>query len=98
MPSEKNKVRKPPASQEKKGKVVDADRILKKLREKAQKTQQLQKLPSSKLGVPKGWRKATIVIRDDYHERLKEMSYWEKIPIKDILDAVLESFFLSKEK
>lgn len=73
---------------------IDAGDILETLKDKAHS---IGKVPTSKLGVPPGWRKATVIIRDEYHEKLKDLSYWERIPIKDILDEVLRRFFSSRK-
>lgn len=74
--------------------ILNAKQILGSLKDKAQ---QLQKLSSSKIGVPEGWRRVTVIMREDYYEQLKELSYREKIPIKNIVDAILESFLSSVE-
>lgn len=75
---------------------LNAKHILNSLKNKAQ--QQLQKLSSSKIGVPKGWRRVTVIMREDYYEQIKELSYIEKIPIKDILDEVIGRFLASAKK
>lgn len=73
---------------------IDAGDILETLKEKAHSA---EKIPTSKLGVPPGWRKATVIIRDEHYEKLKDLSYWERISIKDILDEVLKRFFSTKK-
>jgi len=94
---EKSKKSRDPSSQQEKNKglseaSLDANHILSTLKDKAKKS---QKLPVPQTGVPKGWRKATFLIRDEHHEKLKEISHWERIHIKDILAEVLERFFSS---
>lgn len=73
--------------------LLDYEEVVSALQEKAQ---QSAKLSSSKMGLPEGWRKATVIIRDEHYEKLKDISYWERIPIKDIIDQVLERFLSSK--
>ncbi len=70
---------------------LDASHLLDILKTKAHR----QKIPASKQGVPQGWRKVTVVMRDVHHEKLKDISYQEKILIKDIIDGLLGQFLSS---
>lgn len=50
-----------------------------------------------KKGLPSGWTRTTMVIREDFLEKLKDVAYWERANVKDLLDELLEKFFSSRE-
>lgn len=50
-----------------------------------------------KKGLPSGWTRTTMVIREDFLEKLKAVAYWERANVKDLLDELLEKFFSSRE-
>ncbi len=49
-----------------------------------------------KKGLPSGWTRTTIVIREEFLEKLKDIGYWERANVKDLLDEILENFFASR--
>ena len=62
------------------------------------KSKQQAKVPSCKVGLPKGWRRVTFIMRDDHYEKLQEMSYLERITMKDILEKVFDRLFEKQTK
>lgn len=50
-----------------------------------------------KKGLPSGWTRTTVVIREDFLEKLKDVAYWERANVKDLFDEILEKFFSSRE-
>lgn len=53
------------------------------------KTDHRVNLPSTKVGVPEGWTRQTYIIRDEMIEFLKEVSYWDRKQIKEVIDEAL---------
>ena len=53
-------------------------------------------LPTTQKGLQDGWTRATFIVKKRYLEDLKNMAYWDRETIKDVLDGVLESFFRDK--
>lgn len=51
---------------------------------------------TSQKGLPLGWIRATFIVRQRYLESLKDVAYWERESIKDVLDSILESYFKDK--
>ncbi len=41
------------------------------------------------------WVRTTVVIREKYLEKIKALSFMEKVPTKDVLDQILARFFES---
>ena len=52
---------------------------------------------SSKIGLQCGWTRATFIIKEEHCKKLKAHAYWERISVKEILDALLEDFFQGKK-
>lgn len=50
-----------------------------------------------KKGLPSGWTRTTMVIREDFLEKLKDVAYWERANVKDLFDEILEKFFSSRD-
>ena len=50
-----------------------------------------------KKGLPTGWTRTTMVIREDFLEKLKDVAYWERANVKDLFDEILENFISSRE-
>lgn len=50
-----------------------------------------------KKGLPSGWTRTTMVIRENFLERLKDVAYWERANVKDLFDEILEKFISSRE-
>ena len=51
---------------------------------------------TSQMGLRNGWTRATFIIREDLLEKLKDMSYWDRRPIKEILDDIMIEYLESK--
>lgn len=60
------------------------------------KAKAAQKVSTSKLGVPAGWRKATFIVREGHFQKMKDLAYWERTSIKELLDQALERFFAGR--
>lgn len=57
-----------------------------------------KKKPStSTLGVPPGWRKATFIVREEHFQKMKDLAYWERIPVKDLLEQLFERFLADRK-
>jgi hypothetical protein len=50
-----------------------------------------------KKGLPSGWTRTTMVIREDFLEKLKDLAYWERANVKDLFDEILEKFVFSRD-
>jgi|GEM_PF-2272967 len=59
--------------------------------------QKASKEKSSKAGLPEGWSRATFIVKEEYLEKLKDYSYWERLTLKEALDGVLAQFFNGRE-
>ncbi len=51
---------------------------------------------TSQRGLHKGWTRNTFILRKDYLEKIKELAYWERKTIKDVVDEALGSYLRSK--
>ena len=54
------------------------------------------RLTSAHRGLPAGWRRATLIMREEHFNKLKAMAYWDRTSIKEILDEALEIFLRGK--
>ena len=44
---------------------------------------------STRQGLPEGWRRATIIVRETIMDRITDYAYWQRVPIKDVIDDIL---------
>jgi len=51
---------------------------------------------TSQKGLKSGWIRATFILRKDYLEKLKSLSYWERKKIKEVIDEALRSYLKGK--
>ena len=51
---------------------------------------------TSQKGLKNGWTRATFILRKDYLEKLKSLSYWERKKIKEVIDEALGSYLEGK--
>ena len=47
-------------------------------------------------GLHDGWTRATFILRKHYLEKIKELAYWERRTIKEVIDEALESYLKGK--
>jgi uncharacterized protein YnzC (UPF0291/DUF896 family) len=47
-------------------------------------------------GLHDGWTRATFILRKDYLEKLKELAYWERKTIKEVMDEALGDYLKGK--
>ena len=52
---------------------------------------------TSQQGLKDGWTRATFILRKDYLEKLKSLSYWERKKIKEVVDEAL-TLYLRRKK
>ena len=50
-----------------------------------------------KKGLLSGWTRTTLVIREDFLEKLKDIAYWERANVKELFDEILEKFISSRD-
>jgi len=50
-----------------------------------------------KKGLKEGWTRATLIIKDEHLEKIKEVAYWDRKKIKEIVDEALTSYFKNKK-
>jgi hypothetical protein len=51
---------------------------------------------TSQEGLKEGWTRATFILRKDYLEKLKSISYWQRRRIKEVIDEALRSYLEGK--
>jgi hypothetical protein len=52
---------------------------------------------TSQKGLKNGWTRATFILRKDYLEKLKSLSYWERKKIKEVIDEALRLYLKGKK-
>jgi len=71
-------------------------RLLRKSRAGRKRTNLREVSKTSQLGTAEGWTRATIIMREDYLEKLKALAYWERKSIKDLMDEVYSAYLKGK--
>jgi len=57
----------------------------------------MDSIKTSQQGLKDGWTRATFILRKDYLEKLKSLSYWERKKIKEVVDEAL-TLYLRRKK
>lgn len=52
---------------------------------------------SGSIGLPPGWTRYTILIKTENLEKLKAFAFWNRIPVKYVLNKVIEKFLSKRE-
>ena len=56
-----------------------------------------EKLNTSKDGLPDGWTRTTLAIREDQLEALKVLAWWERTTIKALLERILDQDLATRD-
>jgi hypothetical protein len=52
---------------------------------------------TSSKGLPKGWTRATFIVREDLVQKVKRAAYWDRKQIKDIVTEALDAYLADKK-
>jgi hypothetical protein len=50
------------------------------------------RIHSSQRGLQDGWTRATFILRENHLEKIKELAYWERKTIKEVIDEALGNY------
>jgi hypothetical protein len=53
-------------------------------------------IKTTQQGLHDGWTRATFILKKHHLEKIKELAYWERKTIKEVLDEALESYLKEK--
>jgi hypothetical protein len=51
---------------------------------------------SSRIGLPEGWDRRTVIMRDDHISKLETIAFLDNRTLKDVLDEALELYLKDK--
>lgn len=51
---------------------------------------------TSQKGLKEGWTRVTFILKQEYLEKLKSISYWERVTIKEIIDEAVSNYLKTK--
>jgi len=52
---------------------------------------------TSSKGLPKGWTRATFIVRQDLVQKVKRAAYWDRKQIKDLVSEALDAYLVDKK-
>ena len=52
---------------------------------------------TSSKGLPKGWTRATFIVRQDLVHKVKRAAYWDRRQIKDLVTEALDAYLADKK-
>jgi hypothetical protein len=52
---------------------------------------------TSSKGLPKGWTRATFILRQDLVHKVKRAAYWDRRQIKDVVTDALDAYLVNKK-
>ncbi|MCJ7515242.1 MAG: hypothetical protein MUO89_04615 [Dehalococcoidia bacterium] len=52
---------------------------------------------TSSKGLPKGWTRATFIVRQDLVRKVKRAAYWDRKQIKDLVSEALDAYLVDKK-
>ncbi|MCM8822819.1 MAG: hypothetical protein NC831_08485 [Candidatus Omnitrophica bacterium] len=58
--------------------------------------QKKKDIPKTKLGLKEGWIRATFIVREEYLEKIKSISYWDRKDIKQVIDEALTEYLKNR--
>lgn len=53
-------------------------------------------IKTTQRGLRDGWTRATFILRKHHLEKIKELAYWERKTIKEVVDEALGSYLQGK--
>lgn len=62
-----------------------------------QRLQPPPKKTSPQAGLQKDWRRATFIVKEPLLEKLKDLAYWDRKTIKEIINSLLEAHLKNKK-
>ena len=54
-------------------------------------------IKTTQQGLQDGWTRATFILRKHHLEKIKELAYWERRTIKEVIDEALDSYLGGKK-
>lgn len=54
-------------------------------------------IKTTQRGLQDGWTRGTFILRKDYLEKLKELAYWKRKTIKEVMDEALGDYLKGKK-
>jgi hypothetical protein len=54
-------------------------------------------ISASSKGLPKGWTRATFIVRQDLVQKVKRAAYWDRKQIKDVVTEALDAYLIDKK-
>ncbi len=52
-----------------------------------------QDKPTKSRGLSDGWTRATFIMKEENLEKLKDLAYWERLQIKEVMNNILNEYF-----
>ena len=52
---------------------------------------------SSQEGLPEGWTRATFIMREPLLEKLKDVAYWDRKQVKEVVNEAVEAYLRDKK-
>jgi hypothetical protein len=53
---------------------------------------------TSQEGLPENWTRATFIVREDLLDKVKDLAYWDRRQVKEIVNESLEAYINKHEK
>jgi len=47
---------------------------------------------SSQEGLKSGWTRATFIVREELLEKIKDLAYWERKQVKEVIDEAVAAY------
>jgi hypothetical protein len=51
----------------------------------------------AKEGLKEGWIRATFIVREEHLEKLKDLAWWERKQLKELVDEIFSSYLEHKK-
>jgi len=52
---------------------------------------------TSERGLKDGWTRDTLILRKEYLEKIRALSYWERRTIKEVIDEALGAYLKGRK-
>lgn len=51
---------------------------------------------STQIGLPVGWTRATFIVDQRLHEKIKALAYWDRLTVKEVINEALAKYLQDK--
>jgi hypothetical protein len=72
--------------------------FIQKTGNKVQREQKPKETEPPTVEKKESWTRATFIVREKYAEKLRDIAYWDRVTLKEVLDEALGAYIQRRER